>query len=216
MQTTRLFFIFLIFFLLIGWGMWTISAAEQENTKTLAIETLSSPEYNLVLHDLFYERATLINSHLANIYEGRDISETSLELSTNTQKLGDIVEVLSNEEDKNKFVTTLQEQLKAHELYALGLQERDNSKLELSQQMLNANSTDFGDVLHTVFPTIPDDRGASLIEEQNSTMVGIMIANATKDDEKQFELTKDSTVQADRMADELINAIRLEKEQQGK
>lgn len=193
--------------------MWTISAAEEENTKTLAVDTLSSPEYNLVLHDLFVERATLLNTHLTNLYDGRDIADTTQELSTNSQKLADIVEVLSNETEKDKFVTASQEQIKAYELYATGLRERDNNKLELAQQILDANTTDFGKVIHTVFPSISLNRAATLLEEQNGIMITIMTTYATNENEKEFDLTRDATDQASSIADELVLAIQDKKEQ---
>lgn len=203
-----------MFWLLLGWGMWTITVAG-ENNDTVVTNKLSSKEFNDIFHDLLVERTTLLNTHLTNLYDNRDTSSTDEKLNANTKQLINLIEIVSNKDDKDMLIAVLQKQLENSELYVTGLQENDSNKLELSEQLLEADVTDFGKIIHKILPSISQSYAREWLKEQNILTVALINSYVTNNRTQQFDLLKDSYNKTNNMADQMVNAVQ-EKQQQNK
>jgi hypothetical protein len=185
---------------------WTYFAVRSEDSSLfpqVGIGGGPETDSNASLTTLFTERTILTVTHVTNLYDGNDTTNTAHELEINTQNIGENIKKLGTAADKEMVVLIFENTLKEYEAYTKGLKGNNPELTNRAKENLQMQAMDFGNLIHKLLPTISEQKGTTLMDNQNIAMIKVIETHAQGNTLIKANAIEKANTQALQFAEEL-------------
>lgn len=202
---------------LIGWGIYSYNNTQKTNhgleigvgggPNTTSMGASPSSRLRETLQTLLQQHGTLASSHLQNIYDGNDLSNSSLELDENSIKIADTIALIGGVEARNDFLPLWRAHIKSYEEYTKALKNNDRNSTAQIRGELNAEAVAMGALVNQLIPTLTTENVAAMMNEHIDLTLSIIEAHARNNSPEQMTQMTKASIQALQMANSLADGI---------
>ena len=154
------------------------------------------------LHKLFQEHAMKGASHLLNLYDEKDTSETSKAIEENTNDLVNFIAELSGK-DPDPFHKVWERHLKDYENYTRAIKADDIQYADEARENLEEEAEELGRVVHFMIPDVSEQDVADAMQDHMDLTMETVDAHAEEDNAQKAALMVKSSSQAVKLAEVL-------------
>lgn len=168
---TLLIIAILFFTTVIGWTYFTVRGDGQDTQPQVGVgggpEISQDTNFRVSFLKLLPEHANLAATHLTNLYDGKDISETTKLLETNSQKLSTLMGELGTSSDKETFLRMFRGHISEYENYTNAKKANNQNGMNTAKENLSMHAMEFGEITHKLMPSISEQRATELMSDRS-------------------------------------------------
>jgi hypothetical protein len=157
------------------------------------------------LQSLLTQHGALASTHLEDIFDNRDDSETLTNLNNNSSQIIDFM--VKQGASQDEFSRMWNGHITEYEKYTKALKNNDQAGMADAKHNLTAQAQHMGIMINNLLPKVPADQAQQLMQEHGDLTLSIIDAHAKGDSQAKLVQMEKANDNAIKMASILANAI---------